>query len=366
MSFDAVRCRLAPPGLSSPCILPSSYDPCCKPQPHFSFFSLSSLSPISLSPVSLSPVSPISVSHRRPRTLRKPTKSRSSRDRSAKVRSNPQNPPGKLRLGRKLHPGRCRRAPTGHPPGIPGRRRTLQRDPLCSLLPGNHLDRLENPSDLQTLLARHAPFRNRTDPVLFGPIPNRTRRKRKCKLDRRTGCPGLLLEPIVLDRDASGPLAGILGRRSTGRQGPAMEHWLRYLVDPKRFARHRAGLFVLGQTPCSDASVCWTHRGLSTLGSGLVPGSDRHRIKANLVPVLSGGLKTLGGRTPRRPSFADPLVCNRLDPQTARAQSPPKYPSVRRAPGGLVPRGRMPSSRVQQSLFLLDESFVDHPQWVRG
>ncbi len=286
-----------------------------------------------------------------------------SRDRSAKVRSNSQNPPGKLHRGWKLHPLRSRLATTGHRPRIPNRRRTLQRDPLCSLLPGNHLDRLENPSDLQTHLARHAPYRNRTDPVLFGSIPNRTRRQRRCKLDLRTGLPGLLHETIVLDRDASGPLAGVLGRRSTGRQGPAMEHWHRYLVDPKRFARHRAGLFVLGQTPCSDASVCWTHRGLSTLGSGLAP--DQYRNEANLVPVLSGGLKTLGGRTPRRPSFADPLVCNRLDPQTARAQSPPKYPSVRRASGGLVPRGRMPSSRVQQSLFLPDESFVDR-RLVRG
>ena len=156
-----------------------------------------------------------------------------------------------------------------------------------------------------------------------------------------------------------------LAAGAPGRQAPAMEHWHRYLVDPKRFARHRAWFFVLGQTPCSDASVCWTHRGLSTLDPGLATGSDRYRIEVNLVPVLSGGLKTLGGRTPRRHSFADPLVCNRLDPPTARAQSPPKYSVVRRAPGGLVPRGRMPSSRMQQSLFPLDESFVD-PQGVLG
>ena len=225
---------------------------------------------------------------------------------------------------------------------------------------------MENQSDLQTLLARHASYRYRTDPVLFGSLPNRTRRQGRCKRDLWTGRTRLLLEPIVLDRDASGPLAGVLGRRSTGRKDPAMGHRYRHLVDPKRFAGHQAGLFVLGQTPCSDASVRRTHRGLSTLGSGLATGSDRYRIEANLVPIFSGRLKTLGGRTPRWPSPADPLACNRLDPHPARAQSPPKYPAVRGAPGGLVPRGRMPTSRVQQSLFPLDESFVDHPQWVRG
>ena len=270
-----------------------------------------------------------------------------------------------LHRGSKLHRLRCRHAATGPGPRIPTGRRTLQRDPLCPLLPGNHLDRLENQTDLQTLLARRAPDRNRTDPVLFGSIPNRTWRKRSRKHDRRTKYSRLLLEPIVLDRDASGPLAGVLGRRSTGRKGPAMGNWYRHLVDPKRFARHQAGLFVLGQTPCSDASVRWAHRGLSTLGSGLATGSNQYRIKTNLVPVFSSRLKTLGGRTPRRPSCADPLACNRLDPDPARAQSPPKYPAVRGAPGGLVPRGRMPTGRVQQSLLLLDESFVDS-HWFRG